>query len=130
MASDEQDAGEQWLREGLRAQEGELSGFQPNGPRDPNWDLDREEVWHRWKVQQMVRCRSMRFRAIAVELLERRIRGNETEVPPGLHDELDTIVAMDASEQRDISPDKDFGFASILYRNIARELRHRRPRNR
>lgn len=99
-------------------------------------DLERAwkmgHVWFRWKVDQMTRCHTMKFRRMVVKYLDEKIVGEETEVPEGVWEHLDTLVNLDAMEKPDTSREMNPHFGARLYREIRdeiwREQRRRRGR--
>lgn len=122
------DPGEQWLLEGLREAVAEPENPADEASQDRSYRV--YSVWRRWKAEQSARCHTMRLRRIAVQLLEQRIRGDETEVPDGLYGELDAIVAMDATEKPDTNPEMHPAYAEQLYSEIVDDLNRPKRRRR
>lgn len=89
-------------------------------------------VWFRWKVDQMKRCNTMKFRRMVVKYLDEKIDVEATEVPDGVWEHLDILVNLDAMEKPETSREMNPGFAPTLYQEIQdevwREQRGRRGR--
>lgn len=96
--------------------------------RDHQYRVSR--FWQRWKEAQMKRCHTMRFRHMVVEYLDQKITGNETALPYGVADHIDTIVQLDAGEKPDTAPEMHPYYAPTLYREIQDKIRRKQRRRR